>query len=92
MPSGQQPDQPSPTQQGEPKGEKESPAEPKNQAGAPPPKSATEVTAGDKANQQWGDLPPTVRELFTTEGGGDLPPQYRDWIDAYYRRLQNDRR
>jgi hypothetical protein len=21
------------------------------------------------------------------EGGRDLPPRYRDWIDAYYRRL-----
>jgi len=28
-----------------------------------------------------------VRDLFRMEGGGDLPPRYRDWIDAYYRRL-----
>jgi len=29
-----------------------------------------------------------VRDLFRREGDGtDLPPQYRDWIDAYYRRL-----
>ena len=36
---------------------------------------------------RWGDLPPHVRDLFRMEGGGDLPPRYRDWIDAYYRRL-----
>jgi hypothetical protein len=29
--------------------------------------------------------------LFRTEGGGDLPPQYRDWIDAYHRRLNRRR-
>ena len=38
---------------------------------------------GDK----WGDLPVHVRDVFRTQGGGDLPAQYRDWIDAYYRRM-----
>ncbi len=37
--------------------------------------------------ERWGDLPIHVRDLFRTEGGGDMPPRYRDWIDAYYRRL-----
>jgi hypothetical protein len=37
--------------------------------------------------ERWGDLPIQVREVFRNEGGADLPPQYRDWIDAYYRRL-----
>jgi hypothetical protein len=32
-----------------------------------------------------------VRELFRAQGGDDLPPRYRDWIDAYYRRLSGRR-
>ena len=39
--------------------------------------------SGDK----WGDLPVHVRDVFRTQGGGDMPAQYRDWIDAYYRRM-----
>lgn len=88
---GQKPEQPS-AAKNEPKGDQESKSEPENSAGGPPPKLATSVAEVEKANAQWGDLPPTVRDLFTTEGGGDLPPQYRDWIDAYYRRLNRERR
>lgn len=36
---------------------------------------------------QWGNLPVHLRDLFRAEGGTDLPPRYRDWIDSYYRRL-----
>ena len=36
---------------------------------------------------KWGDLPVHVRDVFRTQGGGDMPAQYRDWIDAYYRRM-----
>jgi len=32
-------------------------------------------------------LPPRAREVFTIKGGEDMPARYRDWIDAYYRRL-----
>jgi hypothetical protein len=39
------------------------------------------------ARDRWGDLPIQVRDVFRNEAGSDLPPQYRDWIDAYYRRL-----
>jgi hypothetical protein len=28
-----------------------------------------------------------VRDVFRTQGGGDMPAKYRDWIDAYYRRM-----
>jgi len=35
----------------------------------------------------WGDLPERYREVFRAEGGGNMPVQYRDWIDAYYRRM-----
>jgi hypothetical protein len=47
-------------------------------------RDAKNATAdGDK----WGDLPVHVRDVFRTQGGGDMPAQYRDWIDAYYRRM-----
>ena len=36
---------------------------------------------------RWGDLPPRVEEIFRNQGRDDMPVQYRDWIDAYYRRL-----
>jgi hypothetical protein len=28
-----------------------------------------------------------MRETFRNQGRNDLPVQYRDWIDSYYRRL-----
>jgi hypothetical protein len=43
----------------------------------------------NSAVDRWGDLPIQVREVFRTEGGADLPPQYRDWIDGYYKKLLN---
>ncbi|HJO26445.1 MAG TPA: hypothetical protein QF730_04275 [Planctomycetota bacterium] len=43
-------------------------------------------TAAD-AREDWGELPPQVRDIFRTGGGGRMPPEYRDWIDSYYRRL-----
>ena len=47
--------------------------------------------AGDPARAEgsgrWGDLPPRAREVFRSKGGTDMPSRYRDWIDAYYRRL-----
>jgi hypothetical protein len=32
-----------------------------------------------------------AREVFRNDGGGDVPPYYRDWIDQYYRRLNAQR-
>jgi len=32
-----------------------------------------------------------ARDVFRTQGGGDLPARYRDWIDAYYQRLNRTR-
>jgi len=66
---------------------RQSAGDPRNQPGPPPPSPSTEKVAAPNDAERWGDLPLHVRDLFRTEGGGDLPPQYRDWIDAYYRRL-----
>lgn len=52
----------------------------------PPAAETGRVEVQDSA-ERWGDLPEHVRDLFRTEGGREMPPQYRDWIDGYYRRL-----
>ncbi|HUR28859.1 MAG TPA: hypothetical protein VM509_11775, partial [Planctomycetota bacterium] len=58
-----------------------------NKPGGPPPQMKTARIDKDNSTERWGDLPIQVREVFRTEGGEDMPPQYRDWIDGYYRRL-----
>src|SRR5688572_18616251 len=87
-------DQPKSTDQqgGDPKSPSESKGDPRNEKGGPPPGLETGRASQDRSNERWGELPETVRDLFRTEGGGELPPEYRDWIDAYYRRLNRERR
>lgn len=46
-----------------------------------------EAARTDPGVDRWGELPVHVRDVFRTRDTGDLPPRYRDWIDAYYRRL-----
>lgn len=78
----------SPSSQGTPDSPKaESQDEPKNQLGGLPPRRATEHTLTPNAADRWGDLPLQAREVFRNQGKSDLPPEYVDWIDAYYRRL-----
>lgn len=73
---------------GQPKGNEASRALAHNNPANPPPGSATEAArAGANAADKWGDLPVHVRDVFRAQGGGDMPAQYRDWIDAYYRRM-----
>ena len=62
-----------------------------NREGAPPPGSERGDPSRADGLDRWGDLPITVRDVFRTEGGSDLPPRYRDWIDSYYRRLSDNR-
>jgi hypothetical protein len=79
--------EPSDAQGGQPKSPKDSNAAPENQKSGPPPPLETARTDAAQANERWGDLPVQVRDLFRTQGGSEMPAQYRDWIDAYYRRL-----
>ncbi|HTF90613.1 MAG TPA: hypothetical protein VK843_19500 [Planctomycetota bacterium] len=58
-----------------------------NTAGEPPSKAKTARVSVANPAERWGELPIQVREVFRNEGGADMPPQYRDWIDAYYRKL-----
>jgi hypothetical protein len=39
---------------------------------------------------QWGELPPRMQEIFSNQVGDDLPLEYRDWIESYWRRLQRE--
>jgi hypothetical protein len=67
-------------------------SDPRNDPGGNPPGSGQEIAGRDPDNlDKWGDLPVHARDVFRTEGGGDMPARYRDWIDSYYRRL-NERR
>lgn len=50
------------------------------------PERGEAVPPGSDADE-WGMLPAKVQEIFRNEGAGEVPVQYRDWIDAYYRRL-----
>ena len=85
---GQKPQGEQQQPQGEkPSGSQEDKGDPNNKAADGPPELPTEQVPAGAGNDRWGDLPVHVRELFRAQGGGDLPPRYRDWIDSYYRRL-----
>jgi hypothetical protein len=60
-------------------------------SGKPPALATQKVTVGGNAADRWGDLPVNVRDVFRAQGGSDLPVRYREWIDAYFKRLNADR-
>ncbi len=62
-----------------------------NRSGNEPPTDATGSKGAAAGADRWGDLPVHVRDLFRMQGGTDLPPRYRDWIDAYYKSLNQKR-
>lgn len=62
--------------------------DPRNTPGKAPTPGATEAQSRPANDaDRWGDLPVHARDIFRVEGGSDMPVQYRDWIDSYYRRL-----
>lgn len=52
--------------------------------------SGNPIQPGDDADR-WGSLPERVQMVFQNQITDDLPLQYRDWIDSYYRRLNQSR-
>lgn len=66
---------------------------PANQAAEDPQAGPTAPPPGTVRDaDRWGALPLQTRRTFRAEGDGDVPPAYRDWIDAYYRRLNREDR
>lgn len=98
-PDGQGANQPSPEKDGQKPGENGKPSnanssasDPKNRASGPPPGTGQgSPSSPSDARDRWGDLPVHARDVFRNEGGRDMPVQYREWIDAYYRRLNQKR-
>ncbi len=81
QPDGQEPDD---RGQNPPPGENRPNSRPRIDESGPP------VAPGDDA-ERWGFLPERVQEVFRNQITDDLPIQYRDWIDSYYRRLNRGR-
>tara|TARA_R110002096_G_scaffold99189_4_gene219971 strand:- start:5158 stop:5574 length:417 start_codon:yes stop_codon:yes gene_type:complete len=77
-----------PGEDGDPKGNQEDKGEGQNQVGPKNPDGATQdASPAGRNTDVWGNLPIHLQDIFRAEGGADMPAQYRDWIDAYYRRL-----
>jgi hypothetical protein len=84
---GQQPGE-KPGDQGDPKDPMANRRDPKNRTSGPPQQGGKDAAANPSdTRDRWGDLPVHARDVFRNEGGRDMPVQYRDWIDEYYKRL-----
>src|SRR5262245_32104111 len=80
-------DKPEDKNGGQPKNPLENPRTGENRPGAKLPPGETQPTTPPDDAERWGDLPRRFEETFRTQGGRDVPPQYRDWIEAYYKKL-----
>ena len=91
----QSPEDPTQGQEQPQESDGENPQSPKSSDDRQPDKPASKNPDSETApapdriddNEKWGELPVHVRDVFRAEGGPSMPPQYRDWIDSYYRRL-----
>lgn len=90
-PGGEQPgegEEPTPQGQEPTSGEESSSTDPTNRRANDPPQDPTGAgSTKDPAHNRWGDLPVHVQDVFRGEDSEEMPTRYRDWIDAYYRRL-----
>lgn len=87
-PEGPDPKQKDGQQGEEPKSPKDSKDKGEQKQGDKMPEQDTEQPrALDPNYRNWGELPIHYRDIFRAEGGQDMPAEYRDWIDSYYRRL-----
>ena len=89
---GNEPEREQNGEDGTPDGPQPSSATPKLVPDGAPPEGPRDRTAPGTAADRWGDLPQHARDVFRTQGGADLPVRYRDWIDAYYKRLNRTQR
>jgi hypothetical protein len=70
----------------QPSGNQENPTESPQRPGEKPPGADVGAPSNAEDGGQWGDLPVHVRRVFRNGVGDDVPPRYRDWIDAYHKR------
>jgi len=47
---------------------------------------------GAEDDATWGNLPERYPQVFRNQGADQVPIQYRDWIEAYFRRLSRETR
>jgi hypothetical protein len=89
-PGGEKPEDKQPGGE-KPLDDKQNPTKGENRS-SPPRQDASgaPVTSGDDS-ERWGMLPERVQQVFQNQITDDLPLQYRDWIDSYYRRLNKSR-
>lgn len=80
-------EQPQPGEGEVPNGNQENPTESPQRPGDLPPGAEVGTPSGADDGGQWGDLPVHVRRVFQNGVGDDVPPRYRDWIDAYRKKL-----
>jgi hypothetical protein len=67
--------------------------DPQNRDGSDPPSDPTGPGSNaGSAKDRWGDLPVHYQDVFRGEDAGEMPVRYREWIDAYYRRLNERER
>lgn len=97
------PDKPENGQDKKPEGQKPEPQGQKPEDGQQSPPARENRNQPDRAQdtadavphgndaERWGVLPERVPHVFQNQLTDDLPLQYRDWIDGYYRRLNKVR-
>jgi hypothetical protein len=61
-----------------------------NRPGGTPPESEEGPPSDARDADVWGKLPKRTQDVFRNQGRDELPVEYRDWIDTYYRRLNQD--
>ena len=89
-PGGEKPGQPKPDGQ-QPDDRGPNPPRGENRPSPPRVDGAGAPAGVDQDAERWGTLPERVRHVFQNQITDDLPLQYRDWIDSYYRRLNKVR-
>lgn len=80
-----------PWQQGEKPDQGRNPPPGENRPSMPRVDASGQPVAPGDDSDRWGSLPERVRRVFQNQITDDLPLQYRDWIDSYYRRLSQSR-
>jgi hypothetical protein len=90
-PRGKEEEKPEAGKEGEPSSPSDSDDPARNRTGEQPRDDAGDPAAHPEDSDPWGFLPQRAREVFRNQGTSDMPVQYRDWIDSYYRRLNTTR-